>query len=72
MACMKEFPKSSRAARVTTSDLTAVVQRHRRQDAFKLHAATCQACKDPANELCEIGHRMLKEAMRVASDVRGK
>lgn len=68
---MKEIPQSSRAARVTTSDLTAVVQRHRRQDAFKLHVASCGTCKDPANDLCEIGHRMLMEAMRGPSGLRG-
>jgi hypothetical protein len=67
-----EHPGTSRAARVTTSDLSLVVRRHQRREVFKRHAATCPVCQDPGNELCESGHRLLKEAMRIASGVHNK
>jgi hypothetical protein len=67
-----EHPGTARAARVTTSDLSSVVRRHQRREVFKRHAATCPACQDPSNELCEAGHRLLKEAMRIASGVHNK
>jgi hypothetical protein len=67
-----EPPGTSRAARVTTSDLSSVVRRHQRREVFKRHAATCPVCQDAGNELCEVGHRLLKEAMRIASGVHNK